>query len=140
MFVADFIGSPSMNLLSFTGALARGETRIRIGAGHQAVPELREDRPAAEYVLGVRPEHVRLADDGAVRGEVFGSEYLGTTQIVTVDTEVGQVRARLPSHLTVRPGERVGLSFRPEKLSLFDRLSGRAIRSVLHEATGGAHG
>jgi multiple sugar transport system ATP-binding protein len=140
MFVADFIGSPPMNFLSFAGAFARGETRIHIGAGHQTVPELREDRPPGEYVLGVRPEHIRLADDGAVQGEVFGSEYLGTTQIVTVDTEQGQVRARLPSHLVVRPGERVGLSFRPEKLSLFDKSSGRAIRSALHESTGVAHG
>jgi multiple sugar transport system ATP-binding protein len=83
---------------------------------------------------------VVLSDASAFRGMVFGAEYLGTTQIVTVTTDRGAVKARLPSQLPVRTGEQVGLAFRPEKLSLFARSSGRAIRSALHEASGGAHG
>ena len=72
---------------------------------------------------------------------MFGVEYLGTTQIVTVTTGRGTVKARLPSTLPARLGEQVGLVFRPEKLSLFARTSGRAIRSTLHQAAaGGAHG
>jgi multiple sugar transport system ATP-binding protein len=45
------------------------------------------------------------------------------------------VKARLPSETLVRLGEPVGLTFRPEKLSIFDRQSGRVLRSVLHEGT-----
>jgi multiple sugar transport system ATP-binding protein len=90
-------------------------------------------------VLGVRPEHVTLSDAAAIRGVVFGVEYLGTTQIVTVTTDRGTVKARLPSTWAARPGEQVGLAFRPEKLSLFARSSGRAIRSTLHEASPGGH-
>jgi multiple sugar transport system ATP-binding protein len=88
----------------------------------------------------VRPEHVLLSDAGALRGVVFGVEYLGTTQIVTVTTDHGTVKARLPSGLNVRPGEQIGLGFRPEKLSLFAKTSGQAIRSALHEALGSAYG
>lgn len=139
MFVADFIGSPPMNFLSFGGALTKGFREIRIGNGTQAVPELRADLPAADYVLGVRPEHVRLADTGPVRGEVFGTEYLGTTQVATINTPQGQVRARLASEVTLKPGEQVGLSFRPEKLSIFAREGGRAIATALHDR-GAAHG
>jgi multiple sugar transport system ATP-binding protein len=132
MFVADFIGSPPMNFLSFAGALAPGASEIAIGEGRQQVPAVRESLAAGEYVLGVRPEHVRLAEQGPVRGEVYGSEYLGTTQVVTIRTAQGQVRARLASDEAVRPGEQVGLTFRPEKLSLFEKASGRAIRTALN--------
>jgi len=133
MFVADFIGSPPMNFLSFGGALARGTREIAIGGGRQAVPELRDDMPAADYMLGVRPEHVRIDDEGPVRGEVYGSEYLGTTQVVTIDTGQGQVRARLAADVAVRTGETVALSFRPDKLSIFARDGGRAVATALHD-------
>jgi multiple sugar transport system ATP-binding protein len=133
MFVADFIGSPPMNFLAFGGALAKGATEIGIGEGRQVVPAFRADGPSADYVLGVRPEHVRIADNGPVRGEVYGSEYLGTTQIVTIKTEQGQVRARLGAEVAVRTGERVGLAFRPEKLSIFAKADGRAVPSALHD-------
>jgi multiple sugar transport system ATP-binding protein len=133
MFVADFIGSPPMNFLTFGGALAKGGREIRIGSGVQRVPELRDDRPAADYVLGVRPEHVLIDEAGPVRGEVYGSEYLGTTQIVTIRTAQGQVRARLSSDLGVKAGDQLGLSFRPEKLSIFAAATGRAITTALHD-------
>jgi multiple sugar transport system ATP-binding protein len=138
LFVADFVGSPPMNLIDVHGALRAGDRAIALGEGRQEVPEIREDRPAADHVLGVRPEHVRLDDAGAVRGEVYGLEYLGTTQIATVKLDAGRIRARLPSSMRLQVGERVALSFRPEKLSLFDRASGRAIRTALHDRAAAA--
>ena len=136
MFVADFIGSPPMNFLNFAGGLAKGGREIAIGTGTQQVPELRADMPAADYVLGVRPEHVQISENGPVRGEVFGSEYLGTTQVVTIRTAEGQVRARLSSDVQIKTGDRLGLAFRPGKLSIFSRATGRAISTALHD--GGA--
>ena len=138
MFVADFIGSPAMNFLDFSGRLHRGDAQIVVDGAVIAVPELREDVAENRLVLGVRPEHVRLSDASPLRGAVYGTEYLGTTQIVTVATEHGRLKARLPSGIPVRPGEQVGLDFRPEKLSLFIKSSGRALRSALHEEA--AHG
>jgi len=91
-----------------------------------------------DLVLGVRPEHVRFDDNSKFRGTVFGAEYLGTTQIVTVNTEHGQVKARLPADVGVSAGEIVGLRLRSERLSLFDKASGRSIHTALTE--GGAHG
>ena len=97
----------------------------------------RRDRRAAsrartaaepELALGVRPEHVRLDDASPLRGTVFGAEYLGTTQIVTVDTAHGHVKARLSSEIgafgSASPsGSR---SARSARRSSIDR-SGRAI-------------
>ena len=71
-----------------------------------------------------------MSDAAPLRGRVFGAEYLGTTQIVTVDTPYGRVAARLPSSLHVDIGEAVGLSFRAERLALFDASSGSAIRTA----------
>ncbi len=48
-------------------------------------------------VYGVRPEHVRLSDAAGYRGEIVAAEYLGTTQIVTLKTSHGEVKARIGS-------------------------------------------
>jgi multiple sugar transport system ATP-binding protein len=138
LFVADFIGSPPMNFLDFHGGLRRGATSVRLGEGAVGVPEIHEDMEPRDLILGIRPEDVRLRDGGAVRGEIFGTEYLGTTQIVTLTTGHGTLRARLPAETPVRRGERVGLEFRREKLSLFDKASGKAVHTALFE--GVSHG
>jgi multiple sugar transport system ATP-binding protein len=84
-------------------------------------------------VFGVRPEHVQLSDEGSYRGEVMAIEYLGTTQIVTLATAGGEVKARISSQQTVVVGETVGLNFDPQTVTLFDRASGRALKSKLNE-------
>ncbi len=138
MFVAEFIGSPSMNLVPVRAALARGSRTVRVNGADVPVPELHEHLPATEIALGVRPEHIRLDDSSPLRGSVFGAEYLGTTQIVTITTEHGPIKARLPASTPVRSGETVGLAFRGERLSLFERATGRAIRTALYD--GARHG
>jgi multiple sugar transport system ATP-binding protein len=143
VFVADFIGSPPMNLLAAQGAAEPGRASVCIGGTDIAIPTPREALGSRDLVLGVRPEHVRLSDASALRGEVFGTEYLGTTQIVTITTAHGAVKARLASARPVAVGDQVGLSFRSDKLSVFDAASGRAIRTALHDdaqVSVGAHG
>jgi multiple sugar transport system ATP-binding protein len=82
---------------------------------------------------------VRLSARSQLRASVVEAEYLGTNQIVTLATAQGTlVKARVPSEVRVRPGETTGLEFRSEKLSLFQRTSGRVLRSALHERV--AHG
>jgi len=132
MFVADFIGSPPMSFLRFEGTVRSGDRTVLVNGAELDVPQQHE-KAAGKLALGLRPEHVRLADDSALRGRVFGAEYLGTTQIVTVNTPHGQVKARIPASRTVGVGDNVGLALRAERLVLFDASSGRALRSALHE-------
>jgi multiple sugar transport system ATP-binding protein len=132
MFVAEFIGSPPMNFLAFDGQVAPGADTVSLGETALAVPRQRQGAGGA-LVLGVRPEHVHLADDGPIRGEVLATEYLGTTQIVTLDTAHGQIKVRTAASRTVRPGEHTGLSFDARTLTLFDKGSGRALRSEGNE-------
>src|SRR5580700_530242 len=138
MFVADFIGAPPMSFLKVHTAPRQGDRVIWIDGARVEMPELFEGRAEGKFALGVRPENVSFADSSQLRGRVIGAEYLGTTQIVTVVTAHGQVKARLPSGQAVRIGEQVGLAVRSDRLSLFDAISGQALSSALH--TGGVRG
>jgi multiple sugar transport system ATP-binding protein len=138
MFVADFIGSPPMNFLKFESGLRKGTKEIVVQGATVSVPEIREDFTPAEFALGVRPEHIRFDDASKLRGAIYGTEYLGTTQIVAVETADGMVKARVPADIQLRTGEPVGLAFNAARVSLFDRQSGRAIRTGLNE--GAVHG
>jgi multiple sugar transport system ATP-binding protein len=138
MFVADFIGAPSMSFLGTQASPRCGDRSIEVDGVAVEMPELFEDRPEGKFALGVRPENVSFTDSSALRGRVIGAEYLGTTQIVTVTTGGGQIKARLPSGKPVHIGENVGLALRPDRLSLFDAVSGQALQSALY--AGGQHG
>ena len=131
MYVADFIGAPPMNLVRFEGSAAAGADTVALDDRPVRVPRLAESAGPA-LALGVRPEHIRFAADGELSGRVYGVEYLGTNQIVTVDTDHGQLKARIPAAARIAPGETVGLALDSARLSLFDATTGRAIRSALH--------
>jgi multiple sugar transport system ATP-binding protein len=137
-FVGGFIGSPPMNFLRFNGAVTPGSTAVKLNGCMLPVPVIDDGRAEGELALGVRPEHILFEDGSGLRGRVFGSEYLGTTQIVTVETSHGRVKARVPADVAVRTGENVGLAFRTPSLSLFDAASGQALR--LRRSAEAAHG
>ena len=138
MFVADFIGSPPMNFLKFHGEIHGGDRAIRMHDVELGVPQARAAFQG-DMVFGVRPEHVRFDDAAPYRGRVLAAEYLGTTQIVTLDTPGGQLKARAPSDQVVNVGEQVGLGFDARTVTLFDRQSGHALVSELNEGVLG-HG
>jgi multiple sugar transport system ATP-binding protein len=128
LFVADFIGSPAMNVLRFDGVVQPGDTQVTMDGIAFDMPRLRAGAKGA-LALGVRPEHVALDDGAPYRGTVQAVEYLGTTQIVTLETPHGEVKARVPSDRAVTPGTTTGLGFNSRTLSLFDTDSGRALLS-----------
>jgi multiple sugar transport system ATP-binding protein len=136
MYVADFIGSPPMGFLRFEGVVVPGKASVRIGEADIAVPRQHEGRDAGALALGIRPEHIRLRDDAALRGEVYGTEYLGTTQIVTLQTAHGRLKARLAATERVQVGEPVGLDLVSERLVVFDGETGRALDSDLYRGVG----
>jgi multiple sugar transport system ATP-binding protein len=120
VFVADFIGAPAMNFLAFDATLAS-----------LGLPALREDVPPDRVLCGVRPEHLRFADDSPLRAEVLGTEYLGASQIVTLATASGgTLRAKVQIDAAPARGDHVGLRFDAANVSLFDPTSGRALRTA----------
>ncbi|TDP64140.1 ABC transporter ATP-binding protein [Roseateles toxinivorans] len=115
LFVAGFIGSPRMNLLpaeALTGAAAR---------------------PGAK-TLGIRPEHLRLGDTGALRAQVLMMERLGAQSLVHLRLANGSaLTASVEGARAVRNGEQVGLDFPCEHVHAFG-VDGRALPRVLSEA------
>ena len=143
VFVADFIGSPSMNFLPFEGAFAAGTEQVLLGPAQLGIPALREDVSQRALLYGVRPEHVRFDANSALRAEVLGTEYLGTSQIVTLASAQGAtLRAKLGVQVPAQRGDQVGLAFDAEAVSVFDSASGRALATARDERpmAGARHG
>lgn len=131
-FVAQFIGSPPMNFLDFHGTIGKGMNQFTLGEVQMDVPTLL-DGASGELTFGVRPEHIRLDDQAPYRGRVTATEYLGTTQIVSLETPNGTVKARIASDEKVRPGDNTGLHFDSRTITLFDAQSGRALLSEANQ-------
>ncbi len=135
LFVADFIGSPSMNLLPFSGSVEAGASKVDMGGVEFDMPVQREHCDGS-MVLGIRPENISLTDASSYRSRVLATEYLGTSQIVTLETNHGAVKARVGSSFDVAVGDQTGLAFDAGAITLFNAQTGMALQSVLHEGVG----
>jgi multiple sugar transport system ATP-binding protein len=128
LFVAGFIGSPSMNFLSGTvranGSLyfeGTDGTRLPLGA----LPEASDGRSA---VYGVRPEHFTIADDGA-EAEVVLVEPTGSEIQVVARLAGSEVIAAFRERHPFRPGDKVRLRPEPRLAHLFDAGTGQRLNA-----------
>lgn len=125
-FVAEFIGSPPMNVLPterVNGSL--------VVAGSWRIPAPPAARATGELMVGLRPEAIELSPqstDNAQPAEVFLSEPLGSEVIVNV--KLGETLVKVRTDPTIRPdpGDTVYLSADPRGVRLFDAANGEAIR------------
>jgi multiple sugar transport system ATP-binding protein len=127
-FVAEFIGSPPMNFLKFHGMVGKGMSKVTLADAEFALPGILEGAKGA-LTFGVRPEHIQLSDSAPYRGRITATEYLGTTQMVSITTPNGALKARIASHEPIRVGQTVGLLFDPRNITLFSDETGRALLS-----------
>ena len=134
-FVASFIGSPAMNFMPAAAAVRAGSSVIRVGDALIDMPRAKETLEASSSMLGVRPEDVILTDaaGGQMTGEIFGIEYVGSKQLVKVDTPVGRLNVWSSNRDRFSYRQNVGLKFDPKRLIVFNGDTGRAIASELME-------
>jgi len=132
LFVADFIGSPPMNLLP--GRLAPDGETFAVDAG-PALPLAQRPaaRAGAELMLGIRPEDLR-PHDGAANGSlarvelvVEYCERLGAENLAYGHWGPHQLVARLPHGTLPAGGERLYLEADPKLFHLFDPAGGKRI-------------
>ncbi|QQM31288.1 ABC transporter ATP-binding protein [Martelella lutilitoris] len=117
LFVAQFIGSPKMNILPCTGADGRYEIT---GHGSGPLPEGTEGTPAT---LGIRPEHIDIVKpgEGQISGTVEIVEYLGSDTFLYVDCgEAGRLIVRADEVEDNIRGQDIGLSFRDRHIHVFN--------------------
>nr|WP_321460652.1 sn-glycerol-3-phosphate ABC transporter ATP-binding protein UgpC [uncultured Cohaesibacter sp.] len=115
LFVAQFIGSPKMNIMPCS---TKGSDYVLEG-GRGGV----QTQPGEASHLGVRPEAITIASkgEGQCDGVVDIVEYLGSDTHLLVDCGgLGAIGVRLDGDATVKPGDGVGLIFNPDKLHFFD--------------------
>jgi len=120
-FVAEFIGSPSINLIP--GEIAEG--RVRLAGGGEISPPA--PKPPGPVLVGIRPEDLAAAEDGPVSGPVRIVEHLGAETYVLFGPEGALLTWRVPGTLSIPAGSEVRLTAEPEKLHLFDAVSGGRI-------------
>jgi multiple sugar transport system ATP-binding protein len=126
-FVAEFIGTPSMNMVE--GAVRAENGRTAFTAAGFSVP-LPADGPAAaaprpegRATLGFRPEDIRLVppeQPGAIPATVTVSELAGAERFHFLALDGAQVIVRTPATTVLHPGETVALGLDPGSLHLFD--------------------
>ena len=125
-FVAQFIGSPAMNLLPGTVTGTGSQTTIRMDGGGLAVSDYPSEPSdeGAEVKVGVRPEDFLEVESGAEHiyaGKVDITEALGEVTLLYFEKEMGSepVIGKLPGiHADLR-GKEVKLGATPDKVHVF---------------------
>ena len=132
LFVATFIGSPQMNLISTTiskeddGYYANTKTyKFKIADSKGKALE-EKGWLGKELKVGIRPEHIYDSyrkTDSIIHGEVTFIELLGSSQFVYMDVGEDQMLATLNMDTKVQKGDEIELYLDAEKMNFFDIVS-----------------
>ena len=130
-FVAGFIGTPAMNF--FEVRTSRNGQSVEL-SGTESLPIQPHLDPSIRdkaVVLGIRPEHFNLAEEGSgtMHMRVEHVETLGADTLVHGKSGENNTffTLRLPDIHRYQKGSSLSLSVSPEKLHLFDKESGKRI-------------
>jgi multiple sugar transport system ATP-binding protein len=123
MFVAGFLGSPAMNF--FNGHVDGG--RIAVGSTLLPVPD--GAALAREVVVGVRPEDLTLAPNGAgaLEAKLEVVEPVGNEIFLNLRHDDRAIVMRVPPQALPETGSTLRIAIKPERVHLFDAESERRI-------------
>jgi multiple sugar transport system ATP-binding protein len=124
MFVAGFIGSPAMNLVS--GSIRGGIFTSDDNTALVAIDS--KDRDVV--VLGARADDIDIteAGDGDLDVPIYSFENTGENTLLTVQLGAQRIIARGERHLRKDQGDRIGIRLNPGHIYLFDAETGIRIR------------
>ena len=136
LFVADFMGSPAMNLLDASVHKNGSATELHIERPHGAPLILRDatipDLPE-KVVVGIRPEDITEKTGRDRKNTHVAScmidvvEPAGADTFVLLNLSSKEVTARLKAETEVQPGQEMDFAFNMDKVSYFDIQSGERI-------------
>lgn len=137
-FVAQFMGTPPMNLLTCRADKIGAEFKlVRDGAQFTFDTEMNIEKAVTNgsVIVGFRPEDAILQDSSNcanVSGTVLVIEELGHESLVTLDSGGSKFTTRLPPNVgnRIRPGEALSFNIAHSKLRYFDVKSGNAIATT----------
>ena len=129
-FVADFIGSPSMNLIKGNLKETSGEISFTANGSNFEIPikeyefKDKSNLNNKEVFFGIRPEHIffKKSNDNdfeiTLRADL--SEYIGHEQIMTFDYANQEILAKFPSTIKIELAKNTKLYCDLTQISLFD--------------------
>ncbi len=125
VFVAGFLGSPSMNFIKGSLDVAGGRTTVRAGEfalDVSAYPFFAAPQHGQDVILGIRPEHIQLVASGtagAVTGKVKLVEPMGAHQILWVDCQGQTMSIHTESSTSYHAGDSLNLAVDCARASIF---------------------
>ncbi|TIP37287.1 MAG: sn-glycerol-3-phosphate ABC transporter ATP-binding protein UgpC [Mesorhizobium sp.] len=126
-FVAGFIGSPGMNFLPAKVAKGGKVDAVLADGQKLRLPDGLPLQDGDALTIGLRPEHIKMVDDGALKAEVEVVEPLGLSTQFYVRLANQQICVFVMGRSDVRPGDTIRLAADPAALHLFDPKSGNRI-------------
>ena len=134
VFVADFIGSPPMNLMEVYHERGAAQDRLSnawLGLAFSRGPGI---VAGSSVTVGIRPEDIRLATpagaaDIGFEGRCDLVEYLGSRLLVHLRVGEDELIALDDPADDIRPGDTIECSAPLERLHLFDTASGRSLET-----------
>jgi multiple sugar transport system ATP-binding protein len=127
-FVAEFIGSPAINLVE--GVVDETSKQLRVGPTVSlGLPSGIALAPGDRLLAGFRPEHLTPSEAGPIRGDVEVVEHLGPETFVYFESAGRQLCCRTGRHEPARPGSTLAFDVEPNKLHLFDQETGLRLRT-----------
>lgn len=124
LFVAQFIGAPSMNTLS--GSFTNGEVTLDVGPILPTNIKIGVD----QVTVGIRPNALTPATDdelAILEGTVKFVEPLGSETLVYVDLGGTNVTATVPGRTPPKVGQQIRLTTQIEEICFFDTVTGEAL-------------
>ena len=130
IFVAEFIGAPQMNLLAGLADQTSEQCSIRLDLGTTLrIPDFGLKDGQAIH-LGIRPEHLIIADKGALQAVVDIVEPMGNETHLSCSLEGIEVRLVGQPTLSLKPGDTISLGFNMAETHIFDSATGNRLQPI----------
>ncbi len=125
--VGRFIGSPAM--AQFAGRIEEGrllidDTEIALSCDALGL----EPRAGGHVILGVWPEDIAVCEPGgnaSAPGRIWATDFRGADRVIEIHCGPHRFRKAVPRSMTVRQGEPVAFTIRPERCFVYDSATGR---------------
>ncbi len=138
LFAAQFIGSPTMNILDCSAGFDEKNTMVLLGQKELALrfskplyQKIREkDLPEGQLAVGVRSEAVfveRQAKAKYLKAEIQNIEPVGPYDMVDIKLGRQVIRAKTATRFFQNPGDTVWVQFDEERTHFFDKRTGKSL-------------
>mgnify|MGYP005949007305 FL=1 len=129
LFVAEFVGNPTMNFIPATVKSASGNRASLSLLGHDATFAAKAplDGIKGDVVLGVRPEFLPIQPDGPLRGKTYSTLPAGMETTVKLTCGGAMLTSVVFGCVDYAVDTELPLNIVGDNIALFDKASGKSV-------------